>query len=182
MKKDLEVVGFKGPNTILLAVRIPEPLHEQLQQESKERGESVPDLVRKAISLTVLPGALSRQVSEGIEIAEATDSPVDGLKTYYADLSALIKEGEAAIRKAKAMKQSIRLIEKQVVPIFKRVFEKRMKQWQFEQESNEKERHKRKREQKLAGILEPESNPAMLTEDDMKGLTELQKKQHDLVF
>jgi len=181
MKKDLEVVGFRGPNTILLAVRIPEPLHEQLLQEAEERGESVPDLVRKAISLSVLPGALSRQVSEGIEIAEGTDSPVDGLKTYYADLSALIKEGEAAVRKAKAMQQTIRLIEKQVEPIFKRVFEKRVKQWQLEQESHEKERQQKEREQRLAGIRQKVVGPVRLNEEELKKLPPEKKRQRDLI-
>ena len=176
MSKEFEVELFEGKNTVLLHLRIPQAMNSELLLEAETKGISVSEIVREAIRMNLAPKVLGRQVEKGFELAEG-ENRLDGIVDYYADLSNFCQETEAALRKAQAMKETVRRIRKLVESKFEQVYNREIGKMKLLAEEREKERQHKKRQQNLAGVRGPESHPIKLTEDDVKGLTELQKKQ-----
>lgn len=168
---------YSGPKTVLFQIRLQQSLYESLERESQARNLPISELVREYVIFQLLPKDLAHQVEKGAAIAES-EAVLDGVKEYYIDLSKMLQEIEIVRRRAKAMQQTIRLIEKQVEPIFKKLFEEKLSKMKLLAEQNEKARQLRKKQRGAAGIREPDA-PIFLTEDQKSTLSPKQKRERE---
>ena len=103
--------AFPGANNTLLQIRVSESLHEAIKAEAKARKQDIPDLLRDAFALYMIPGALRRRIEERMEldskdraVLEAYQQTLRDLATESNTIASLNEDSKKAHIKKEAMK------------------------------------------------------------------------------